>query len=41
MRHYCRRRRYTFFHFLFDLIMLFITGGIWIIWMIFRYLYNN
>lgn len=38
---YCRRRRrYGLGHFLFDLVMLSVTGGLWIIWIIIRELRN-
>lgn len=30
------RRRYGFFSFLFDCAMVFITGGLWLIWVIVR-----
>lgn len=31
-----RRRRYGFFNFLLDIIMVGITGGLWLIWIIVR-----
>lgn len=34
--HNCRRKRYTLLNFGFDLFMLFITAGIWILWIIIR-----
>ncbi len=30
------KKRYTFFSFLFDVFMICITGGLWLIWMILR-----
>ena len=30
------RKEYTFWSFLFDIFMILITGGLWIIWMIIR-----
>lgn len=35
-----RRRRYTAFSFLFDIIMITITGGFWIIWIFIREMRN-
>lgn len=31
-----RRRNYTLFNFLFDLILVCITGGFWLIWIFVR-----
>lgn len=31
-------KRYTFPHMLFDLFMTIITGGLWLIWVLIRYL---
>lgn len=31
-------KTYTFGKMLFDLIMIFLTGGLWIIWLIVRYI---
>jgi len=30
------RKRYTFGSALFDLVMIFLTGGLWILWMLCR-----
>lgn len=32
------RRQYGLLHFLFDLFMIAITSGLWLIWMVFRFL---
>lgn len=31
-----RRKPYGFFHFLFDIFMIAVTGGLWIIWIFVR-----
>ena len=31
-------QRYTFGHMLFDFIMILLTGGLWLIWVLVRYL---
>lgn len=31
-------RKYTFWNFLVDLALTFITGGLWLIWIVFRFL---
>lgn len=36
-----RRKRYGIRHFILDLFMVFITGGFWLIWMVFRFLRSN
>lgn len=35
------RKRYGFFSFVFDVIMTFITGGIWLIWIFVREMRGN
>lgn len=35
------RRRYTLFNFLFDILMLIITGGLWVIWIFVREMRNR
>lgn len=32
----CRRRRYGLLNFLFDVLMVVITGGLWLIWIFVR-----
>ncbi len=32
----CKHRKYGFFGFLFDLVMTFFTGGLWLIWIFVR-----
>lgn len=32
------RKKYGLFNFLFDLVMVCLTGGIWFFWILFRYL---
>lgn len=34
-------KRYTFLHFCFDMIMTLITGGLWTIWLFFKFLRSN
>ena len=41
MRRCVRRRRYGILHFLFDLFMISITGGLWLLWILFKFLRNN
>lgn len=41
MAKYGRRRRYGLGHFIFDLFMVAITGGLWLIWILFKFLRNN
>ncbi len=36
-----RRRRYGFLHLLFDVTLTFLTGGLWFIWIIIRFLGRN
>ena len=31
-------RKYTFFHFILDLVLCMVTGGLWLIWIVFRFL---
>lgn len=38
---YCHRRRYGFFAFLLDLFLVFITGGLWLIWIFCREMRNR
>lgn len=35
------RKRYTFFSFLFDLIMIALTSGFWLIWIFVREMRNR
>lgn len=35
------KRRYTFGNFLFDVIMLVLTGGLWVIWIFCREMRNR
>lgn len=35
------RRQYGFFHFLFDIFMCCITGGLWLIWIFVREMRNR
>lgn len=35
------RRRYGFFHFLWDIFMTCITGGLWLIWIFVREMRNR
>jgi len=39
MSYYLRKRRYGLLHFLFDLFMSVITGGLWLLYLLFRYMY--
>lgn len=32
------QRQYGFWAFMLDLVLVFLTGGIWFIWMLFRFL---
>lgn len=42
MSRYDRRRKsYGLGHFLLDLILIFLTGGLWLIWMVFKFLRKN
>lgn len=34
-------KRYTFLHFCFDMIMAVVTGGLWLIWLFFKFLRSN
>lgn len=36
-----RTKRYGLMHFIFDLFMVVITGGLWLLWMVFRFLRSN
>lgn len=36
-----RRRRYGFFSFLFDIILICLTGGLWLIWIFCREMRNR
>jgi hypothetical protein len=35
------KKRYGFFHLLFDFILVFATGGLWLIWLLVRFLRNG
>lgn len=37
----CKRKRYGLFHFLGDIIMTVITGGLWLIWIFVREMRNR
>jgi hypothetical protein len=36
---YYVRKRYGLLHFLFDLFMSVITGGLWLLYLVFKYMY--
>ena len=36
-----RRKQYTTAHLLWDMFLILITGGLWLIWIIVRYLRSN
>lgn len=36
-----RKKHYGFFHLLFDFILVFLTGGLWLIWILIRFLRAN
>lgn len=36
-----RTKRYGITHFVFDLVMIVLTGGLWFLWMLFRFLRSN
>ena len=36
-----RRKRYNLFSFLFDLLLIFLTGGLWLIWIFVREMRNR
>lgn len=35
------RKQYSTLHLLFDVLMVFLTGGLWLIWLLIRFLRNN
>lgn len=35
------RKRYSTLHLLFDFILTILTSGLWLVWIIIRYLRNN
>jgi hypothetical protein len=35
-RRTCRHRKYGFWKFMLDILMVFVTGGLWIIWIFVR-----
>lgn len=37
----CRRKRYGLGHFIFDLFMITITGGLWLVWIVLKFFRNN
>lgn len=37
----CRRRHYSTLHLLFDFFMVMITGGLWLIWILIRFMRSN
>lgn len=34
-------KRYTFLHFCGDIFMTIVTGGLWIIWLLFKFIRSN
>ena len=34
-------KRYTFWNFLLDIILIGLTGGLWLLWIVIRFLRNN
>ena len=36
-----KRRKYGFFHFVWDCLLTFITGGLWLIWIFVREMRNR
>jgi hypothetical protein len=36
-----KKKHYGFFHILFDFILTILTGGLWLIWLLIRYLRNH
>lgn len=36
-----KKKHYSTMHLIWDLILVFLTGGLWLIWIIIRYLRNN
>jgi hypothetical protein len=36
-----RQNKYGFWAFVLDLVLIFLTGGIWFVWMVFRHLRSN
>jgi len=36
-----RRKRYGFFHLVLDLFLTLITGGLWFLWIVIRFLRSN
>lgn len=36
-----RRKRYGFWHFVFDIIMTGITGGVWLVFLLLRYMHTH
>lgn len=36
-----RRKRYGFFHFLLDMLLIILTGGLWALWIVFRYMHRR
>lgn len=36
-----RRKRYSFLHLLWDFFLVMITGGLWLIWIVIKYLRSN
>jgi hypothetical protein len=36
-----RRRKYTLLHFIFDIVMCVLTGGLWLIWIFVREMRNR
>lgn len=35
------RKRYGFFHFLLDVVLVIITGGLWGLWLLFKFFRTN
>ena len=40
-KHYRRRRKYGLFNFIFDIIMICLTAGFWLIWIFVREMRNR
>jgi hypothetical protein len=39
--HVDKRKKYGFLHLLFDFIMVLLTGGLWLIWILIRFMRSN
>lgn len=36
-----KKKRYGFWHFMWDLFLIHITGGLWLLWLIIKFLRSN